>query len=525
MDRVKMVDVEGNDISEFCIEMEIGVKVEHKLISCHLEETVKQKEVVTKSTSPRIKPLSPIKAAAPLKAAVPVHISTSVSKVSSKTPPPARLPPCADSILTTLVCGSNFQVMKDAKSSLSMFSSICMTEDDESMNYLLDDLQSEAVTFRDAGVVSVTPHMRSWVVAWSSDDQMFYRAVIIGVTPPDTYTALLIDFAMTQQFSKDHLLDIWPEAARRKAMAIQLTAVGRISLEVEKAGNAYFVANTSVDCQVSEKDDEGATATVVIPEIGVEFRVSPWYNCDAAAKSLFQTPALAEKTHQNNYIPKQPRQIPKQGEAECMMKDFKISNLTEGAAVQYCGHGDKMCEVYVKQDMDQEKVASLMTTLNLAMCSRDTREYKEPIIGSIVAVKWSQDEGNMFYRASVTAINQETKKAKLLLVDYGKRIVEDWENMTWLPHEARKAPMYAVPVLLKDVTSSSSRQHSQFIQNITRDYRNKSLKLVFISSSTPPTVNLFIDNNNTFNAALHLDGDNVEKEKKKLALAKQLALQ
>ena len=71
-------------------------------------------------------------------------------------------------------------------------------------------------------------------------------------------------------------------------MAVQLTAVGRISLEVEKAGNAYFAANTSVDCQVLEKDDEGATATVVIPEIGVEFRVSPWYNCDAAAKSLFQ---------------------------------------------------------------------------------------------------------------------------------------------------------------------------------------------------------------------------------------------
>ena len=86
--------------------------------------------------------------------------------------------------------------------------------------------------------------------------------------------------------------------------------------------------------------------------------------------------------------------------------------------------------------------------------------------------------------------------------------------------------MYAVPVLLKDVTSSSIRQHSQLIENITRDYRNKSFKLVVVSSSTPPVVKLFIDNNKTFNAALHVDGDGVlnEKEKKKLEIAKQLAL-
>ena len=32
-------------------------------------------------------------------------------------------------------------------------------------------------------------------------------------------------------------------------------------------------------------------------------------------------------------------------------------------------------------------------------------------------------------------LNLEKKKAKLLLVDYGKRIVEDWANITWLPHE------------------------------------------------------------------------------------------
>lgn len=135
-------------------------------------------------------------------------------------------------------------------------------------------------------------------------------------------------------------------------MAIQLTVVGRISLEVEKAGNAYFAANPAVDCEVLEKNDDEVTIT--IPEMGVQFSVSPWYNCNSEAKSIFQvnhcrdnlssaafdviiiwqTPAQAatEANHEKQQIPEQP---------QCMMRDFKTSNLADGAAVKYCGHGDK----------------------------------------------------------------------------------------------------------------------------------------------------------------------------------------
>ena len=98
--------------------------------------------------------------------------------------------------------------------SLRYFSSICLPEDESTMNYLLDDLQADAAVFRDSGAVSLSPSVGSWVVAWSSSDQMYYRAVILAVTQPDTYTALLIDFAMTQQFHKTVLLDMWPDAAR-----------------------------------------------------------------------------------------------------------------------------------------------------------------------------------------------------------------------------------------------------------------------------------------------------------------------
>ena len=55
----------------------------------------------------------------------------------------------------------------------------------------------------------------------------------------------------------------------------------------------------------------------------------------------------------------------------------------------------------------------------------------------------------------MTATNSERKKAKLLLIDYGLRIVEDWAHITWLPHEVRKEPVYAVPVILDNVPATS----------------------------------------------------------------------
>ena len=55
---------------------------------------------------------------------------------------------------------------------------------------------------------------------------MHYRAVIIGVPAPNTFTALLIDFGKTRQFKGEDLVDMWPAAAQRKALAVQITATG-----------------------------------------------------------------------------------------------------------------------------------------------------------------------------------------------------------------------------------------------------------------------------------------------------------
>ena len=89
-----------------------------------------------------------------------------------------------------------------------------MVDDQENINYLLEDFQAAAAKSRVAGLVSVSPSLRFWVVGWSTEDQMYYRAVIVVVTPPDSYTALLIDFGMTQTFRKADIFEMWPEAAR-----------------------------------------------------------------------------------------------------------------------------------------------------------------------------------------------------------------------------------------------------------------------------------------------------------------------
>merc|ERR550519_1537167 len=100
------------------------------------------------------------------------------------------------------------------------------------------------------------------------------------------------------------------------------------------------------------------------------------------------------------------------------------------------------------------------------MCSRDTRDICEPVRGSVVAVKWSDDKQRMYYRASVTAVNLDKKKAKLLLLDYGTRIVEDWTNITWLSHEVRNLPVYAVPVILTGVPEASPKRFASFIEEL-----------------------------------------------------------
>merc|ERR550519_311833 len=162
------------------------------------------------------------------------------------------------------------------------------------------------------------------------------------------------------------------------------------------------------------------------------------------------------------------------------------------------------------------------------MCSRDSRDYREPMIGSIVAVKWTQNKGKMFYRASVTAINPEKKKAKLFLVDYGNRIVEDWTNITWLPHEVCRSPMYCVPVVLADVLPSLSRQHSEKIEDVAREFDSKPLRLTFVHNDnvSPPTVKLGTANK-SLNAALRIVGHGdegiSEKEKRRLEIDQQIA--
>ena len=63
------------------------------------------------------------------------------------------------------------------------------------------------------GKICQSPGVKSWVVAYSPEDVMFYRAVIIAVEANNTFTALLVDFGTTQKFSKSHLVDIWTAAA------------------------------------------------------------------------------------------------------------------------------------------------------------------------------------------------------------------------------------------------------------------------------------------------------------------------
>ena len=84
--------------------------------------------------------------------------------------------------------------------------------------------------------------------------------------------------------------------------------------------------------------------------------------------------------------------------------------------------------------------------------------------------------------------------------------------------------MYCVPVVLADVPASPSRQHTQMIDNVAREFGNNWLTLACVANDSPPTVKL-LTGNKTLNSALLVGDETVsEKEKKRLEIARQIAL-
>ena len=76
--------------------------------------------------------------------------------------------------------------------------------------------------------------------------------------------------------------------------------------------------------------------------------------------------------------------------------------------------------------------------------------------------------------------------------------------------------MYAVPVVLANVLSSSIRFHSELLDDIARDYCSETLTLKIVSYTSPPVVKLFINKTKTFNDALHFSEDGAEAEVNKI---------
>merc|ERR1719402_1841258 len=234
---------------------------------------VKEPSPQGKKPNPQVKePIHKVKEPTPevKKPIPPADIQITVAKTQRKVEANNNVqpPPCAKSILETLSPGKKgkIQITKDAAAPVNKFASVCMT-DDGSLEYYLVKMQEEAQSYLEMGKICQSPGLKSWVVAYSPEDVMFYRAVIIAVEANNTFTALLVDFGTTQKFSKSHLIDIWTAAAEGKALAIHLSTRRDISAAEEKRLKDLFDSDPTVDGEVVSRAGDEA----VVRFRGVEY--------------------------------------------------------------------------------------------------------------------------------------------------------------------------------------------------------------------------------------------------------------
>jgi len=258
---VKLEDDEDNDVSQLCLELGIASTLKPLLVSklptC--EESVSQPP--------------------------PSEKSPSVPKLPPKIPSKSKPPPCAESFLTTFIKGSKILLAKDAEAPFTIFGgSICMYAED--MDYIFNELQEEAQSFRDRGFKSSSPHLKSWVVAYNPEEEFFSRGFIIGVNPPDTYNVLLIDFCFSQKFKGEDLLDMWPDAEKDKARGVRVKNTMNTS---ESEIRAHFEKNVDemghVEGKIMKVAPEGFY--LKLTDLKSLFLAKPWYNSDPKAKALF----------------------------------------------------------------------------------------------------------------------------------------------------------------------------------------------------------------------------------------------
>ena len=379
-------------------------------------------------------------------------------------------------------------VILNAESPTQIF--VCPSNQIGLAEHLQDQIRSYVAAVGDnfMGAAPIPNHL---CIAKSMDDEQWYRAVCCKELGEDMYELMFVDFGNVENIERKNIMHMAEEIMKTPLLANHCVLEG---FEDAKKSDIYqkvfgdqmqqlLPAFEETKITVIKKLPNTATYIVRISKIAsiISPDLMPKDNGDTKQNITIKE----SEEPKNEAIKNISKDADKVVEYKIMRNSLKNLDVSLGDEVVGCAFGKSFNIVTVQRIIDAEKLEELGNLLK-DKCKKPMPFT--PIVGQLVACKWSED--GEFYRAEIVSVRKADSKAIVFFVDYGNDADESFENFMDLPIEATRVPIFSSAITLDGVSPST----------LTKEYGD--LKHVELEKLLESELKVISKNNGTYTLKL-----------------------
>ncbi|XP_074643884.1 protein tudor-like [Tubulanus polymorphus] len=334
---------------------------------------------------------------------------------------------------------------------------IQMTSEETMLSMLMDKLGQFYEKLPKDQQVLQSPAVNSPCVAQYSDDDTWYRAILLSVADDATGEVEFVDYGNSEMKPLAELKTLSPIFAQHPKFALHCTV----------GSGQYTTEQDDEFCEITQDKLLEVKLLTKIPPFEVSLLCD---GVDLTAK--YRAMAVTENT--NPAAPSSVIDYPERSLELCSLDGYVV-------------HVESSCEIYVHLAAEENSLDKLMEDLK-AYYESDTSNYGATLeIGSVCATKFSDDDE--WYRGQITKISDT--KITVQFVDYGNCEEKSSSDLKALMPQFLELPKLAIPCSLGN-KSLTEEQTEEFIAETS----DKVLEIQFTSEVVPYTIKISFESVN-----------------------------
>lgn len=325
--------------------------------------------------------------------------------------------------------------------------------DEDPLGELSEKLQGYDPDFAAGNFPLSAPRVGDKCCARFSEDEAWYRAEILKITPEKTMVRF-IDFGNCDSVaSVTELRDIPADLTSIPPFCIQFRAQSLLSSK-KISEVMQFVDGKCFEFEI----------TSTVEPLDLKLKCPNGLQLMELLQGTLPSAEPSENTKQS----------------ESTRQSFPSTVLPEGKTGGYVTEVEHSGEIFVQLARDEEKLMSLADRLQ--ELGESSPALTNAAVGSVCCAKFSQDE--MWYRAEV--LSSDMSKVKVRFLDYGNLDEVENSSLKAVPEVMLKEPFYCLSCRLIGCSELSEEDVAYLLEQTT----DKKVSVEFVGKEEPYQINL-----------------------------------